>query len=111
MNQGSTELTTFIGIFVTSLIKQGYPPAEVKRMIIQSLVTEIINLCDDNNDESAYNDYALQHYYIGINYLLNKNIEKMMPEKDIPQVSKEIEKLKFITKYFDHKIEVAKNIK
>lgn len=102
----NTELTTFIGVFVDSLLKEGYEASEVKRMISQDLINEALVLCD--KDGTSYDYYALQSLFLSVAYVLSKEIIQLKKEAgELPQAQAEIEKLKYIVDYLENKVKVA----
>lgn len=104
-NKTNTELTTFIGVFADSLIKEGYSASEAKRMISQDLINEALILCDDG--KGSYDYYALQSLFLSVSYVLSREVNLLKEDKDFPQVQKIIEKELFIIKYLEDKVKAV----
>lgn len=105
-NKTNTELTTFIGVFADSLIKEGYSASEAKRMISQNLINEALILCDDG--QGSYDYYALQSLFLSVSYVLSREVNKLKEDKDdFPQIKKVIEKELFIIKYLEDRVKAV----
>ncbi len=106
----STELTSFIGVFVDSLIKEGYEPSEVKRIISQDLINEALILCD--KDGETYDYYALQSLFLSVSYVLSKEVYRLNKEAgEFPQAQSEINKMKSVIEYLENKVKAVNNKK
>lgn len=105
--QGNTELSNFIGIYIDSLLKEGYPAETVKNMMVNTLMREVLAVSAEKED-NAYNQYALIPLYLSVSFLLRADVSKMiqsMGNKQIPQISSEITKLNHIISYFEKRVE------
>ncbi len=102
----STELTTFIGVFVDSLLKEGYSASEAKRMISQDLINESLVLCDDG--KGSYDYYALQSLFLSVSYVLSKEVNMLESETEkVPQIKNVIDKEKEIIAYLENRVKAV----
>lgn len=102
--KANLELSTFIGLYATSLVKSGYEPSEAKRMVSQNLINEALILCDDNN--GSYDYYALQSLFLSVSYVLKRELNKMQADSSIPQIKKEIDKINAVVAYLENRVKI-----
>lgn len=100
--KANIELTTFVGLYATSLVKAGYEASEAKRMVSQDLINEALILCDDNN--GSYDYYALQSMFLSVAYILKREVSRMSSDISIPQVKKEIDKINSVVNYLENRV-------
>jgi len=97
-----SELSNFIGIYIEALLKQGYKPLEIRKLIITSLLKEIENLSLDEG--VRYNYSTLEPLFIFINNVLTNEIKSKQEHAYVPQIAEDISKTDAVIKYFSNKI-------
>lgn len=102
----NTQLTTFIGVFVDALLKEGYQASEVKRIVSQDLINEALVLCN-KEEEKSYDYYALQSLFLSVSYVLKRELDKMRENAHIQQVSDEMDRINFVVNYLENRVRMV----
>lgn len=102
------ELLAYLGMEINALQKQGYTPRQTKHIIVGQLMEAVIETIavDEDNELDLY---ALMPLFVSFKYIVDKEIKKKEPDAYIPLVKKDIDRLRDISDYIGHRIEVIKN--
>lgn len=103
------ELLTYLGLEITALTRQGYTPRQTKHLVVGQLMSAIIETIavDEDNELDLY---ALMPLFVSFKYLIDKEIKKKEPDSYIPLIEEDIKRLRNISDYIGHRIEIIKQL-
>ena len=97
-----SELTSFVGVYVTALQREGYKPSEIRYLVTANLVNEILNIVTDENDQ--VDSYGIKPLLSAANNYLKQELIRESADAYIPQVAQDMSTLKSITEYLDSRM-------
>lgn len=103
-------LSTYLGMSIDSLVKQGNSPSKVRYLVNTLLVEEAIKLVEGDKSEPI-DYYGIKPLFVGVKYIFDGELSKL---QDIPEdyrfsdVDEEIKRLKFISDYLESRIKNCK---
>ena len=111
MNSGNDnqELLAYLGMEITALTRQGYTSRQTKHIIVGQLMSAIIEtiaVTDDNQLDL----YALMPLFVSFKFLVDEEIKRKEPDSYIPLIKQDIERLKGISEYIGHRIDIIKQL-
>lgn len=103
------ELLAYLGMEINALTRQGYTPRQTKHLIVGQLMSAIIETIavDEDNELDLY---ALMPLFVSFKFLVDKEIKKKEPDSYIPLIKEDIDRLKGISDYIGHRIDIIKQL-
>lgn len=103
----SNELITYVGMEINALHKQGYSPSQVRHLVSSQLIECCLDTVARKSDGS-FDLYALKPLFVAFKFLVDREYAEKSKDSYIPQIQADMARLKAISDYVEHRIEVIK---
>ncbi len=101
-----TDLTQFIGISISALVKEGYTTSQTRNIVCADLIENALQVA--RKEDSTYDYYGLKPLFIALKYIFDNEIAIKQNDIDIPQIAQNVKTLEFISEYLDKRIRTIK---
>lgn len=107
----NNELLAYVGMEISALLAQGYSSSQTKHLV-SAQMTECIMKTIAIKEDGEYDLYALKPLLVAVKYIVDREIDKEETEDynygGLPQIQKDIRKLRQISGYLDQKIKAIR---